>query len=530
MTLRLALSTLLPLLLLAQATPASEPPPPPPQQTPRLRELDFAPFTTALQSLSQERITTLYALLLEATIPDLQLALTAGKVTSEELTLFFLHQIQLQDETLRSYIELNPRCLEQARAADHLRRTTGTQSPLHGIPINLKDNIATAAPLHTTVGTERLLHHSPKQDAALVKQLREAGAIILGKTSLSELAGMLTSKPPGSNAITGRGINPYHPSLPVSGSSSGSAISTTAYLTTASIGTETSGSLISPAASNGLVALKPTPGLVSGDGIVPLIRFQDTAGPIARQVTDAALLLSVIDSTEIDYASHLKPDALADVPVGILRSSLIASEPTASTSYWLDLIDQGLRQAKAIPHDLDETFATKPSLFPVLSLGLSVDTLGYFRAAGAPIQTLAELQAYNLAQPETRIPRGQNIVDLAVQVMTSLTTESGLAEPALAPLYEQAALDLRQTSAALLAQTFADHQVALLISLSNTHSTLYATAGYPAITIPLGLDSNGTPNGVTFIGKPGQDAQLLGYAYAFEQATRLRSPPPPPKL
>jgi amidase len=196
----------------------------------------------------------------------------------------------------------------------------------------------------------------------------------------------------------------------------------------------------------------------------------------------------------------------------------------------LDLIDQGLRQAKAIPHDLDETFATKPSLFPVLSLGLSVDTLGYFRAAGAPIQTLAELQAYNLAQPETRIPRGQNIVDLAVQVMTSLTTESGLAEPALAPLYEQAALDLRQTSAALLAQTFADHQVALLISLSNTHSTLYATAGYPAITIPLGLDSNGTPNGVTFIGKPGQDAQLLGYAYAFEQATRLRSPPPPPKL
>lgn len=495
---------------------------------PRLRELDFSPFLTTLQTLSKDRIAAIQRRLQKATILDLQNAMAAGEISSSDLTLFFLHQIHQRDATLRSYLELNPLCLEEARQADQLRLEGQVKGPLHGIPINLKDNIGTAAPLHTTVGSALLLDHSPPQDAQLVKQLREAGAVILGKASLSELAGMLTTNPPGHNAVSGIGVNPYVPTLPVSGSSSGSSISTTALLTTVSVGTETSGSLISPASKNGVVALKPSHGLVSGDGIVPLVRFQDCAGPIARTVTDAALLLDVIDSASIDYSAYLKSNAMEGLAVGILRTSASESEPSATTTYWFDLIDQGLAKAKAVPHQIDTSFQNKPSLLPVLSLGLAVDTIDYFKTAGAPIQTVADLRAYHLAEPSSRIPRGQNIIDLATEILASIATALDAPESELGPIYQEAALEARREAISLLKKTFQSHQVELLVSLGNTHSTLYATAGYPAITVPLGLDPEGRPNGVTFIGQPGQDARLLSFAYAFEQATRYRRPPPPP--
>ena len=486
----------------------------------RLRELDFSPFNGALAGLGDARVAKITALVMEGGVPEMQKAMAAGELTSEELTLCFLSRIKRYDGMLRSYTELNPRCLEEARTADRLRAEGKLRGLLHGVPVNVKDNIGTAAPMHTTAGAEILLDHSPAKDAALVTQLREAGAVILGKAALSELAGVLTTKPPGYNAVSGIGVNPYGKAFPVSGSSSGSGISTSACLTMMSVGSETSGSLISPASMNGVVAMKPSLGLVSGEGVVPLIRFQDSAGPVTRSVRDAALLLDVIDSKKEDYAAVLDAKALEGVSVGVLRADIAGkSEPKRNTD-WLALMDDGLQKTKAVSRDV--TIEGDVALMPVIALGLSQDTIGYMAAAGAPVKTLAELQAYNAAKPERRIPRGQNMVDLTTKILAAILEEKGLKEGEAGKFYEELALQARAAATASLTKTFTDNGVEILVSLSNTHSESYATAGYPAITVPLGLNKDGAPNGVTFIGKPGQDAKLLACAYAFEQATRYR--------
>lgn len=494
-----------------------------PPNLPRLRALDFSPFAESLDRIGSRRLAKIDRLVASGTISSVQEALAEGALTSEELTLWFLDRIRRHDETLRSYLELNPHALDEAREADRLRIEGKVKGQLHGIPISIKDNLATAAPIHTTAGAEILLDHIAPADAKVVQHLREAGAVIVGKASLSELAGSLTTEPPGYNAISGLGVNPYRADLPVSGSSSGSAIATSARLAMVSVGTETSGSLISPGASNGVVAMKPSHGLVSGEGIVPLIRFQDSAGPIARSVTDAAILLGAIDETETDYAASLDAKALEGIAVGVLRKAILEEETNAA--FWLARIDEGLAKAGAKAKDLDETFAEKPELLPVIFLGLSCDTLPYLTAAGAPVKTVADLQAYNEADPARRIPRGQNMVDLAVRVLGAIREDTGVTEDGVDQLYEEAALHVREGMAAILARTFAENEVDLLVSLANQHSMLYATAGYPAITVPLGLDETGTPNGVTFIARPGEDAKLLAYAYAFEQVMGYRVEP-----
>lgn len=490
---------------------------------PRLRELDFSPFAKPLDEIGSRRLGQIEAILASADVPEVQEAMAKGELSSEEITLAFLDRIRRHDGHLRSYLELNPRALDEAREADRLRAAGTVKGPLHGIPLSIKDNLGTAAPMHTTAGAEILLDHIAPADAKVVQHLREAGAVILGKASLSELAGSLTTDPPGYNAISGMGVNPYRAGLPVSGSSSGSAIATSARLAMVSVGTETSGSLISPGASNGVVAMKPSHGLVSGEGIVPLIRFQDSAGPIARSVKDAAILLGAIDGTETDYTVSLDPKALDGIAVGLLRKAILAEETNAA--FWLARIDEGIAKAKASPKDLDETFADKPELLPLIFLGLSEDTVAYLRDAGAPVKTVADLQSYNLADGARRIPRGQNMVDLAVRVLGAIREKTETDGVNLDKLYEETALGLREEMAAILARTFAENKVDLLVSLANQHSMLYATAGYPAITVPLGLDETGAPNGVTFIARPGEDAKLLAYAHAFEQATRYRVEP-----
>ena len=173
--------------------------------------------------------------------------------------------------------------------------------------------------------------------------------------------------------------------------------------------------------------MKPSHGLVSGEGIVPLIRFQDSAGPIARSVTDAAILLGAIDETETDYAASLDPKALEGIAVGVLRKAILDEETNAA--FWLNRIDEGLARAGAKTKDLDETFADKPELLPVIFLGLSCDTLPYLAAAGAPVKSVSDLQAYNEADPERRIPRGQNMVDLSVRVLGAIRDETGMTAP-----------------------------------------------------------------------------------------------------
>ncbi len=490
---------------------------------PRLRALDFAPFEAELAAFDAARADAVMAILRGATIPQVQAAMEAGRLTSAELTLFFLDRIRRHDETLRSYAELNPAALAEARAAD-AARAAGRRGPLLGIPLSIKDNIETDAPLHTTGGAEILLQHVAAADAPVVTRLRRAGAVILGKASLSELAGALTAHA-GSSAVAGQGRNPHGSAYPVLGSSSGSAIATAAYLAMASIGTETSGSLLAPAHVNGVVAMKPSHGTVDGDGIIPLIRFQDTAGPVARSVTDAAILLAAIGEAP-SARSSLRPDALDGVVAGVLAADIAAA--TRDDPGLLLRIRDGLEAAGARMVEVGSL--DQPDLTPLVMLGLAVDTVGYLAAAGTPVRTLADLRVYNAALPERRIPRGQDFVDLAARYVPLLLQSAGAATPAaVGPAYQELALGLRSRAAATLDAAFAGSGATVLASLGNAHSQLYATAGYPAITVPLGLGADGRPSGLTLIGRRGADVELLAFAYAFEQATGWRVDPVLPR-
>jgi len=487
---------------------------------PRYRALDFTPFEAALDALDPARIAELDALLPTATIADLQDAMAAGELTSEELTLYFLNRIRTYDDVLRSYIELNPSALEDAKAADAARAAGEPLGAMAGIPVNLKDNIETAGPMHTTAGGIVLADHVAAQDAALVASLKEAGAVMLGKASLSEFAGALNN--PGANAMAGQGVNPFGAAYSTAGSSSGSAISTSALMTDVSVGSETSGSLIAPSAFNGVVGMKPSFGVVSGEGVIPLIRFNDSAGPIGRWVIDVATLLGAIDTTEVDYVAGLDAAAGSGRTAGLLRDDILNASP-ASGEYVADApaiierIEGGLAEMGATVVDVPSTMLDEQTagVFTVyLIAGIAIDTVGYLAEIGAPATTLDEWIAFNLEDPSVRIPAGQPLLEAGQQ--------SGFTEAD----YEQMHEFVLAAATGGLEGAFAASNADVLVSLSNIHSQLYATAGYPAITVPLGLHENGQPAGATFIAKPGDDAALLAFAYAFEQATRLRQMPP----
>ena len=486
----------------------------------RLRPLDFAPFEAALADLSSVREEEISSLLGSASLVDVQELMDRGALSSEELTVYGLARIRRLDPTLGSLIELNPAALVEARSADERRRAQGAAGPLHGIPVSVKDNIETAGPMRTTAGTTLLADHVAGGDAPLVKALRMTGAVILGKANLSELAGAV-ARTPGVSAVGGQTVNPYGADFTPGGSSSGSAVSVAAGLCLASIGTETSGSLIAPAAFNGVVGMKPSRDLVSGEGIVPLVSYQDSAGPIARCVADAAALLGAIATGTLEV--DLPPRALQDITVGVLREDILAQktpfEDTTDAEAVLSRIMDGLREAGASATDVtlvtDVPMTTFESGFTkVVVGGLANDTVSYLASAGAPVTSLGQLHAYNLRKPRARMPKGQAFVSLAYFFDIDRAT------------YEEQALEHRRMAAQILDATFESSAARMLVSVSNRHSSLYATAGYPAITVPLGLRANGMPVGATLIGRAGDDARLLGYAFAFEQATRLRVEPP----
>jgi amidase len=270
----------------------------PPEGYAGRRALDFSPFTAPLAALRASRVRELDALLEKATIFDVQGSFERGELTAYELSLYFLARIQAHDGALHAATELDPGALDAAARLDTERSASGPRGPMHGIPVLLKDNISTAGALHTSAGAKALQDARPSRDAFVVRRLREAGAVILGKTALSEWANYMSDRlPNGFSSVGGQVRNPYGP-FDVSGSSSGSAVAVAASFASASVGTETWGSLIFPASQNSVVAIKPSVGLASRDGILPIVGAQDTAGPMARNVTDAAILLDVLAAAD----------------------------------------------------------------------------------------------------------------------------------------------------------------------------------------------------------------------------------------
>lgn len=478
-------------------------------QIERLRPLDFAPFADALGAFKSTPEQD--ALITDADIVALQAALGEGKLTSETLTLWHLARIKRLDDRLRGMLELNPSALEEARASDARRAAGKMLGPLDGIPISLKDNIGTAGPMHTTANAEVLLDNLAEADAALVVNLRAAGAVIIGKASLSEFAGAVASGYPsgGNGAVGGQGVNPLGP-YSTRGSSSGSAISVAAHYAVVSIGTETSGSLVAPSAAMSLVAMKPSAGLVSGEGIVPLVLGNDGAGPIARSVRDAALLLDAIDTTTTDYSASLSVGALDGVKVGILAATI----PEAG-DYTQILTRAGaalaMLGADMHPVDLRDPSGTMDAFILYLSSGIRHDMMPYVTARHPALVTPEDLMAYNDSNPKRRAPFGQDLFELIVPMSKTITSND----------HAEMGSAMKTAATNALETAFAGAGGAeVLLSIANLQAPFYATAGYPAITVPTGRTDAGAPVGITLIGRKGQDAKLLSFAYAFEQMTR----------
>ncbi|RFU48265.1 amidase [Paraburkholderia sp. DHOC27] len=473
---------------------------------------------------------------------------SANAVSATHTTRHYLQRIAAIDRAgpqLRSIIELNPDALQIAHALDAERAAGTSRGPLHGVPVVIKDNIATGDKMATTAGSLALDGISATRDAYLVERLRTAGAVVLAKTNLSEWANIRSSR--SASGWSGRGglsLNPYALDRSTSGSSAGSAAAVAAGLTRMAVGTETDGSIVSPSSIMGVVGLKPTVGRISRDGIIPISHTQDTPGPITRTVSDAALLLTALAGSDprdpatrdapapADYLGALNKDALRGARIGVAREYFTGH----------DEIDQQIERAIAqltllgaevidpidlakVNYDTDEQSVLLHEFKHDLPLWLATF------APHAPIHTLADLIAFNEAHRTREMPYfGQ---ELLIQAQALGDLDSDVYKKALAACRLGArdnGLDRvmrEQRLDAIVAPTGGTAWLTDLIngdSASDGFSTPAAVAGYPHLTVPAGL-VRGLPVGLSFVGPAWSEARILGFGYAFEQATQWRSEP-----
>jgi amidase len=487
----------------------------------------------------------------ETTIAELQEAIRSGRHTARSITQAYLERIQDVDKlgpTLNSIIELNPDALAIAENLDNERRAGRVRGALHGIPILIKDNIDTADRMQTTAGSLSLVGQPAPRDAYIVDKLRESGAVILGKTNLSEWANIRSKN--STSGWSGRGgltRNPFALDRNPSGSSSGSGAAVSANLCAAAIGTETDGSIISPASACGLVGIKPTVGLLSRSGIIPISHSQDTPGPMARTVADAAALLGALTGIDprdaatngsrgkavSDYTAFLNANALRGARVGVARNYFGFSEPV--DKLMADAID-AIKQAGAIvidPADIATSAHLGPGEIVVLLFELKAGLNSYLaeRALKDGPRTLADVIKFNDANRATEMPYFGQDRFLEAEGKGALTTKVYLDTLAKnQKLARQQGIDAVANKFKIDAFIAPSRTPAWLTDLingdSSSHScsALPAVAGYPHITVPMGY-VHGLPVGISFFGPAWSEPKLISLAYAFEQLTKFRRPP-----
>lgn len=487
--------------------------------------------------------------IVESDIAMLSGRMRRGELSSVQLTQAYLDRIAVIDDAgprLNAVIELNPNAILEAGALDAARAKGELRGPLHGIPVLLKDNID-ATPMVNSAGSLALALHRPKIDAPLVAALRAGGAVILGKTNLSEWANFRSIRSTsGWSARGGQVRNPYVLDRSPCGSSSGTGAAIAASLATAGVGTETDGSILCPAAVNGLVGLKPTVGLIGRSGIIPISSSQDTAGPMTRSVADAAAMLAVLvtahdpadDATRgvpsrsgVDYLGALQVDALRGARIGFLHQSGVDAQPDVNTA--LERAIAAIRAAGATVVNVEMPNAGdwEDAEFTVLLTEFKHGLERYLRGSDAPVKSLAELIAFNSAHAEQEMPFfGQEIFEQAQRAGT-LTD----------PKYRAAARKARQLAGPQgIDAVLKRHQLDALIApttgpawpidpINSDHFTgagygAAAVAGYPSLTVPMG-EAHGLPLGMVFMGKKWSEQRLLALGYAFEQLTRARTAP-----
>jgi amidase len=498
--------------------------------------------------------------LAEVTVAELREGMEDGRLTARGIVEAYLERIDALDRhgpALRSMIVLNPEALAAADSLDAERAEGRVRGALHGIPVVLKDNIDTGDRMPTTAGSLALEGVIAPRDAFIVERLREEGAIILGKANLSEWANFRsTQSSSGWSGIGGQVRNPYVLDRSPCGSSSGSGAVVAANMAPLAVGTETDGSVVCPAAANGVVGIKPTIGLVSRSGIVPIAHSQDTAGPMARTVADAVELLNALmgederdlftrpaerripapgdgpDPLEVDYTAYLDPGALEGARIGVIREGLTGYHP-ATDGLFEDALDD-LRAAGAVVLDslaLPHFGEYGEAEFTILLYEFKHDLNAYLAGLGpdAPVRSLEDVIAFNERERERSMPFfGQEIFHMAQakgdlsepEYLEALST-ARLAGEGIDALMDEHGLD------ALVAPTttppwaidpvIGDHY-------RGASSTPAAVAGYPNITVPMG-QIHGLPVGISFFGRAWSEPTLIGIAYGYEQSTGHREPP-----
>jgi amidase len=477
---------------------------------------------------------------LSQTLPEIVHALAAGTITSESLTQAYLSRIEAIDRDgprLQSIISLNPNALPLARASDQRRAKGEALGPLDGVPILLKDNIESLDPMPTTAGSLALKDNITGRDSPLVAGLRAEGAIILGKTNLSQWANFRDdSSISGWSSIGGQVHNPHMLDRNPCGSSSGSGVAVAASLAAGAVGTETNGSIICPSNVNGIVGFKPTVGLISQEGIVPISPSQDTAGPMARTVRGAALMLNAMDPGAEDYTISLSPDALKGMRVGVMRFAE-GSNANIKAHFAEALATLEAQGATLVDIDEFEPAAENysESTLPLLEFEFKDSLNAYLATTPDTVATksLRELIAFNTANADQELALfGQSIFE-----------ESEARGPLTDPAYLRARAAVRfSTRDQGIDRLLADYDVNFLVAPSGPVAPridpvngdvwpewagagwLAAQAGYPHLTVPMG-DVHGIPIGISFMGSAGDDAAILAYGYAYEQASQKRVTP-----
>ena len=478
----------------------------------------------------------------EATIPQLQGAMASGQISSRELVMGYLDRIQSLNPLLHAVIETNPNAISIAVGLDNERRAGHIRGPLHGIPILVKDNIATDDNMQTTAGSLALVNSRVPGDAVIIQQLRAAGAVILGKTNLGEWANFRGNVPfdpnvgleaVGWSARGGNTINPYDLSYTSWGSSSGSAASAAANFCAAAVGTETDGSITGPSSVENIVGLKPTLGLVSQEGIIPISHQQDTAGPMARSVTDVAILLNALKSPfgEVlghtlpsDYTTFLQRGALDGKTIGrdirffdynYFGSGTPGDEQTVAFAENALLVMESLG-ANIVDVDTGDIFTVLNDEFTALLFEFKAQIADYLATLShTNMRTLADLIAFNIAHcPAEFVYYGQEVFEAAEMTSGDLTD----------PGYLMARANARNTTR-LGIDTVIGQGVDAIVAPHLTNSTGPAISGYPNLSLPVGIRSNGRPAAMliysTFLHEP----QLLGIGYDLEQEIDVRRQP-----
>lgn len=482
-------------------------------------DININQFQAELSQMSNLKFRNIDKLVSNATIKDIQSLYDSKKLTCEDLVVYYLKRIEKYDiNKLNSIIELNPDAIKIAKEKDQ-----GIKSgKLYGIPITLKANIGTSDKMHTTAGSYALRDSVLDEDSFVVKKLREEGAIILGKTNLSEFANYMTTKSSnGYSALGGQTQNPYG-KFDVGGSSSGSASSVASGFSVASIGTETAGSIVYPSSQNSVVGIKPSIGLVSRNRIIPIAESQDTAGVISKHVEDSALILNSIYGYDLndpvtiksknlneDYTHGLNNNSLKGINVAMLK-------PISARNEELKIFERTEKELKDMGAQVKiVSFSdniNKVKMNEALEAGFKFDIDKYLKIAKVDgVNSLQDIIDINKQDLENRAPYGQDLLEKSLENKTTPEEYNKLIESNKKIASKEIDTILKSSD--------------VIVSLSNQAAIAYAPAGYPALTVPAGYKSNGEPVGITFVGSMFEEGKLFNIANIYEDDTQYRKNP-----